>query len=111
MTSKKIKRFGLRLSEIEQDGLTCLAEIEGLSEAATLRQLLRYAIREIIQLKGAQTRSKKRVGQLKKKRKCTVEQQTKKSMKRRSNAIFYFVNIVISAFTRVVMETVISKFF
>jgi len=33
---KRSKRFGLRLNQAEREGLTRLAEIEGLSEAATL---------------------------------------------------------------------------
>ena len=41
------KRFGLRLSQTERDGLARLAEAEGLSEAATLRQLLRQAIKAL----------------------------------------------------------------
>ena len=43
--TKRSRRFGLRLSQAEREGLTRLAEIEGLPEAATLRRLLRQAIK------------------------------------------------------------------
>ena len=35
--------FGLRLTQVERDALTRLAEEEGLSRAATLRRLIRQA--------------------------------------------------------------------
>ncbi len=104
----KKKSFGLRLSEVEREVLSRFAEIEGLSEAVTSRRLLRYTIKEllIMQLEPVQARSKNKIEQrkIKKKRRVTLKQKTKKTMKRVSDVVF---PIATHIFTRLVVETMI----
>jgi hypothetical protein len=45
---RRQKRFGLRLNQSEREGLKKLAEFEGLTEAATMRRLLRQAIKDLL---------------------------------------------------------------
>ena len=47
MQMRREIHFGLRLNKAERAALARLAEAEGLSESATLRRLLRRAVREL----------------------------------------------------------------
>lgn len=48
MQKRRTIHFGLRLNQAERETLARLAEAEGLSESATLRRLLRRAVKDLV---------------------------------------------------------------